>query len=74
MTACGYYVQHHRLAQISLSESGLSKMQERVQGDVETKIILLSHEIPGRAGAEVHYTTRVARRWGLMFSREGAHI
>lgn len=64
-------VQHHRLAQISLSESGLSKMQERVQGDVETKIILLSHEIPGVLEPKFMYDPR-GTTVGLMFE-SGAH-
>lgn len=64
-------VQHHRLAQISLSESGLSKMQERVQDDVETKIILLSHEIPGVLEPKFMYDPR-GTTVGLMFE-SGAH-
>lgn len=64
-------VEHHRLAQISLSESGLSKMQERVQDDVETKIILLSHEIPGVLEPKFMYDPR-GTTVGLMFE-SGAH-
>ena len=64
-------VQHHRLAQISLSESGLSKMQERVQDDVETKIILLSYEIPGVPEPKFMYDPR-GTTVGLMFE-SGAH-
>ena len=63
--------QHFRLAQIGLSESGLSKMQERVQDDVETKIILLSHEIPGVLEPKFMYDPR-GTTVGLMFE-SGAH-
>lgn len=63
--------QHQRLAQISLSESGLSKAQERVQEDVENKIILLAHEIPGVLEPKFMYDPR-GTTVGLMFD-SGAH-
>ena len=63
--------QHHRLAQISLSESGLSKAQERVQDDVEKQIVLLSHEIPGVLEPKFMYDPR-GTTVGLMFE-SGAH-
>ena len=59
-------VQHHRLAQISLGESGLSKMQERVRDDVEMQIVLLSHEIPGVLEPKLMHDPR-GTTVGLMF-------
>lgn len=58
--------QHHRLAQISVSESGLSKAQERVRDDVETKIISLAHEIPGVLEPKFMYDPR-GTTVGLVF-------
>ncbi len=63
--------QHHRLAQISLSESGLSKAQERVQDQVEKEIVLLAQEIPGVLEPKFMYDPR-GTTVGLMFE-SGAH-
>lgn len=63
--------QHHRLAQIDQNESGLSKAQERVRDDVETKIILLSYEIPGVLEPKFMYDPSGTTA-GLMFE-SGAH-
>ncbi len=63
--------QHQRLAQISLSESGLSEAQERVRDDVENKVIMLAHEIPGVLEPKFMYDPR-GTTVGLMFD-SGAH-
>ena len=63
--------QHHRLAQISLSESGLSKAQERVRDEVEKEIVLLAQEIPGVLEPKFMYDPR-GTTVGLMFE-SGAH-
>lgn len=63
--------QHHRLAQISLSESGLRKAQERVQDEVEKEIVLLAQEIPGVLEPKFMYDPR-GTTVGLMFE-SGAH-
>lgn len=61
----------HRLAQISLSESGLSKAQERVQEGVEKEIVLPAQEIPGVLEPKFMYDPR-GTTVGLMFD-SGAH-
>lgn len=57
--------QHHRLAQISLSESG-QQAQERVQDEVEKEIVLLAQEIPGVLEPGFMYDPR-GTTVGLMF-------
>lgn len=57
--------QHFRLAHINVRE-GLSKAQERVQEDVENKIFLLAHEIPGVLEPKFIYDPR-GTTVGLMF-------
>lgn len=59
-------VQHQRLAQISVGESGLSKAQERVRDDVEMKIVLLAREIPGVLEPKFMYDPR-GTTVGLVF-------
>lgn len=59
-------VQHQRLAQISVGESGLSKAQERVRDDVEMKIVLLASKIPGVLEPKFMYDPR-GTTVGLVF-------